>query len=127
MLEINAGQLVARPVVIAVQTETRNRVGDDSLRRQHVVVGTTEEILLRMRISDEPRAMLREFRPQIRSFIAGQPERVGGNGRIRATNHFEFKIGDKTFDRCGRMLLKIARAPTANLLAAEQSARWCSP
>src|SRR5437870_2443272 len=72
MLEVNAGQIVALTVVVAVQTETRNRVGDDSLRRQHVIVGTTKEILLRMRISDEPRAVLREFRPQIRSLIAGQ-------------------------------------------------------
>src|ERR1044071_10499792 len=113
-------QIVARSMIVGMQTETGNRVRDNSFPGQHVIVRPLKEMFVRMRVCYQPRAVPGKFWPEIRTLVSRQPERVWRYGRVGPRDHLEFEIGYKRFDWHRRMLLKISRAVSANLFTAKQ-------
>ncbi len=64
------GQVVAGLMVVLVQAVTGDCLGHDALFREHVIVGTLEEVLGRMRVGDQVGAVLGQFGAKIRSIPA---------------------------------------------------------
>ena len=72
-----------------------------------------------MRVLHDPGAALRQPRPEIRSLVSREPQRVRRNGGIRPADHLELEVGDNRVERHRRMLEKVAGAIAAGLFAAE--------
>src|SRR6185312_16725367 len=76
--EVDGAELVRRLVVVLMQAEAGDGLGDDAGPCERVVVRTLEELLCGVRIGDEVRAVTGEFRPKVRAFVSGEPESVLG-------------------------------------------------
>ena len=61
MREVDVLHVVGRRVILLVKTEARHRLGDDTALRELEVVGSREEVLLRVRVGHQPRAAAREL------------------------------------------------------------------
>ena len=103
MGEVNGAELVAGLVVVLVQAEAGDRLRDDPLERQGIVVGALEEVLRRVGVVDKMRAVFREFRSEVRPVEAGELQRSSGNGRVGTADHVKFEVGDDAGERNWRV------------------------
>lgn len=107
-------------MVVLVQTEARDGVGDDALGGEGVVVGTAEELFFGVWIVDEVSAVSGEFGAKVGAIEAGEPEGAGGDSRVRAADHLEFEVGDNCGEWKGRMGEEGAISKAAYLLRSEE-------
>ena len=65
MREVDAADFVSRLMVVRMQAEAGNSVGNDALPGETVVVGSLEEILFGVRVGDQVGSMARQLGPQV--------------------------------------------------------------
>src|SRR5215470_17581943 len=80
---------------------------------QSIIVGTLEEVLLRMRIRHQLGTVPGQLRPQVAALIAGKPKLIRLDRRIGAADHLKLQIGHNVLQREWRMLKKILVALAA--------------
>src|ERR1700744_4781895 len=102
MVEVDGADLVARLMIILVESVAGDGVGDDTLHGKRIVVGAPEEVLIRMRVFNQVGAMLGQFWPEIGTLEPSKPKRSGGNSRIGAPDHLELQVSDDAGERHGR-------------------------
>src|ERR1039458_9216412 len=107
-------------VVILMQPVTGDGLRDDSPPRQRDIVGALEEVLAGVRIRKQVGAVLRQFRAEVGAFVAGEPQRVAGDGGIGPADHFEFEACHNGSQRHGRVGEEAGVAQAAKLFRAEQ-------
>src|SRR5271170_6458090 len=103
MGEVDRAQFIAWLMVVLVQAVARKSVGDDSLLGQGVIVRALKEMLRGMRVADQMCAVPGQLRAQIGAIESCEPERSGGDDRIRSADHFELEIRDDAGNRNRRM------------------------
>ncbi len=118
--EVDRAEFVAGLVVVLVQAEAGDGVGDDTLVRERVVIGSLKEVLRRVRVVDQMGAMFGEFRAEVGAFEAGEPERSGGDRWVGPADHLELEVGDDAGERDRRVREEGAVAKATNLFRAEE-------
>src|SRR5579872_5562662 len=113
------GDIVIRLVILLVQTEAADGLCHYTPPRQRDVVRAHEEILTRVRISDQGCALLGEFRSKVGAFPTGQPQSIRCYCRVRAPDHLEFKVRHHAGERYRRMIEEVARAEASHFFTAE--------
>src|SRR5690349_5055421 len=106
-------------MIIRVQAKARNRVRDHAAQSERIVVRALEEMLIRMRISNERRSILRQRWAKIRTLEAGQPQRAGGDFWIGPSEHFKLQIRDELRERNWWIIDEVPRAGAATLFTTE--------
>src|SRR4029077_4027210 len=104
--EVEVGKIVAGAVIVGMEAEAGDGLGDHALFGQSVIIRTLEELLLWMRISHQLGAMLRQFRAQVTALITGKPEFIRFYRGVRTSDHLKFQVSDDVFERHRRMLKK---------------------
>ncbi len=69
--KVDGAELVGGMVVVLMEAEAGDGVGDHTLQRKGVVVGSAEELLFRVRILGEVGTVLCELGAEIGAFKAG--------------------------------------------------------
>lgn len=120
MGEVDGGELVAGLVIVLMEAEAGDGLGDDALASEGDVVGALEEVLFGVGVVDEVGAVFGEFGAEVGALVAGEPEGAFGDGGIWTADHFKFEIGDDSVERNGRVSEEGARAEAAELFGAEE-------
>ena len=107
-------------VVVVVQAETRYGVRHDTGIGESDVVGSKEELLLRMGIGHQPRAPPREFRPSVEPLEPRQPERTVGTAASGRPIISNCRLATICASGTGGDVDKGARPEAPCLLAAEK-------
>lgn len=81
-------------MVVGVEAEAGDGVGDDALTCEGDVVGTLEKLLFGVGVLHKMGAVACEFRTESGAFEAGQPECSRRDGRVRSSDHLKLKVGD---------------------------------
>ena len=122
MIEVDVGQVIARLVIVFVQTKAGDRVRDNAF------FGPERNCLSGGRIASfgcgsatSLGAMFGQFRAEITSVETCEPKLVRFHRRIRTANHLKFQIGNNAFERTRRMFKKKLVALSARLFAAKKS------
>ena len=110
--EVDFGEFVGGLVVVGVQAEAGDGVGDDALLGEGVVVGALEEFLVGVGIVDEAGAVFGEFGAEVGAVEAGEPESAFGDEWVWAADHLEFEVGDDAGKR-DRWVLEEGRVAEA--------------
>ncbi len=105
--KVDVRQVVRRPVVVLVQTEARDGLRDHAPVGQLNVVRSQEEVLVGPWVRDELRTAFRQFRPEIRSLVASQPQRMRRHPVVGPADHLEFQIGDDLIERHRRSVRRM--------------------
>ncbi len=113
MGEVDGAEFVAGLVVVLVEAEAGDGLGDDALESESVVVGALEEFFAGVGVVDEVRAVFCKFGAEIGAVEAGEPEGSGRDGGVGPANHLEFEVGDDAGEWDGRMREEglVAEAP----------------
>lgn len=115
MGEVDCADLVGSLMVVMVQAEAGDSVGNDALACQRVVIGPLEKLFLRMRIVDEVSAMLRELSPEVGAVVTRKPQRARRHRRIGPADHLKLEVGDNLRQWDRRMGEKGTIAEAADL------------
>ena len=107
-------------MVVGVETEAGDSVGDDALTGEGYVVGALEELLLGVGVLDEVCTVSGELGAEGGALIAGEPKGSGGDGGVGTADHLELEVRDDIGERCGWCGQEGASAEAADLFGAEE-------
>lgn len=118
--EVDGGDLVGGLVVVLVESEAGDGLGDDTEVGEVDVVGALEEVFGGVRIVDEVSTVSGELWAEVGAIEACEPEGSGGNGGVGAADHFELEVGDDGVERERGMLEEGASPEAAKFFRPEE-------
>lgn len=107
-------------MVVLVEAEAGDGMGDYALRGKSEVVGSAEELLLLVGVVDEAGTVFGKLGTKVGSVEAGEPKSAGWNCGVWAADHLELQIRDNGGEGNGRMREKRPIAEAAQLLRTEE-------
>lgn len=102
-------------MIVGVQAEAGDGLGDDAFEGEGEVVGALEEELFGVGVGDKVGAVTGELGTEVGALVAGKPEGAGGDGGIGAADHFELEVGDDAGEGDGRVVEKGSVAVATDL------------
>lgn len=107
-------------VIVGMQAEARNGMGDNPGPCESNVVGALKEALRGMRIRNQPGAVARKFRAKVGTLVSGEPKSEFANRRIGPADHFEFQVGHDRSERNRRAREETSISVPANLFRSKK-------